>query len=516
MRAGAEHTGSSLTTAGKGVVMVQVLKAFRYALDPTPAQVEILRRCAGNARLAFNFALAMKKDAHQHWRDEVDTLITTGLSEKDARARLKGTIKVPNKPDVYKAFQHLRGDETQGIDGIAPWHAQIPTHVFQSAFQDADRAWKNWLDSYTGKRAGRRVGYPRFKKKFRSRDSFRLHHDAKKPTPALRLEGYRRLRLGGPLTTVRLHGTAKPLHRLISSGRAVVQSVTVSRGGSRWYASVLCKVDTDLPAPTQRQKANGRIGLDWGLNHLAALSTPLDGHHLVKNPRHLRHAAKRLAKAQRALSRTQKGSVRRRRAAARVGKLHHLVAEQRATFLHTLTKRLTTTFARVAVEDLNVAGMTRSARGTVQEPGTNVRSKAGLNRSILDAAPAELRRQLEYKTSWYGSQIAVLDRWFPSSKTCSGCGWRNPSLSLSEREFVCTECGLRLDRDLNAARNIAAHAEVPVSGTGAPGRGESVNARGGCVSPGLLREPGQYPSKREDAGPSGPAPPRRGDPPTFP
>lgn len=496
--------------------MAQVLKAFRYALDPTSAQVEVLRRCAGNSRLAFNFALAMKKDAHQRWREEIETLIAAGATEKDARLRLKGKLKTPNKPVIYKAFQHLRGDAAEGIDGIAPWHAEIPTYVFQSAFDDADRAWKNWLDSYTGKRAGRRVGYPRFKKKFRSRDSFRLHHDAKKPKPALRLEGYRRLRLGGALKTIRLHGSAKTLHRMVSSGRAVVQSVTVSRGGSRWYASVLCKVETDPPAPTRRQKTNGRVGLDWGLNQLAALSKPLDNSHLVDNPRHLHKASERLAKAQRALARTQKGSARRRKAAARVGKLHHQVAEQRATFLHTLSKRLVTTFACVAVEDLNVAGMTRTARGTVEAPGRNVRSKAGLNRSILDAAPAELRRQLEYKASWYGSEVAVLDRWFPSSKTCSGCGWRNPSLPLSEREFVCAECGLRMDRDLNAAYNIAAHAVTPNSGAGAPGRGESVNARGGRVTPGLLREPGPHPSKREDAVSSGPAPPRRGDPPTFP
>ncbi|MEU3213844.1 RNA-guided endonuclease TnpB family protein [Nocardiopsis alba] len=496
--------------------MAQVLKAFRYALDPTSAQVELLRRWAGNSRLAFNFALAMKKDAHQRWRDELDTLLAQGLEAKEARARLKGTHKIPTKPAVYKAFQHVRGDEAKGIDGIAPWHAEVSTYVFQSAFDDADRAWKNWLDSYTGKRAGRRVGYPRFKKKFRSRDSFRLHHDAKKPKPALRLEGYRRLRLGGALQTVRLHGSAKTLHRLVSSGRAVVQSVTVSRGGSRWYASVLCKVEVDPSTPTRRQKANGRVGLDWGLGHLAALSKPLDGSRLVDNPRHLRKASERLLKAQRALSRTQKGSARRRKAAVRVGRLHHRVAEQRATFLHTLSKRLTTTFACVAIEDLNVSGMTRSARGTVRKPGRNVRSKAGLNRSILDAAPAELRRQLEYKASWYGSEVAVLDRWFPSSKTCSGCGWRNPSLALSEREFVCAECGLRIDRDLNAADNIAAHAVAPDIGAGAPGRGESVNARGGGVTPGLLREPGPPPSKREDAVSSGTAPPRRGDPPTFP
>lgn len=494
-------------------IVTEVLRAFKYALDPTSTQLQALRRCSGNARLAFNFALAMKKEAHQQWRDRVDALVATGVEEQAARDRLKGTVQVPHKPQVYKAFQILRGDAAKGIDGIAPWHAEIPTHVFQSAWIDADRAWQNWINSYRGTRAGRRVGYPRFKKKFRSRDSFRLHHDVKAKHPSLRLEGYRHLHLTDKVGTVRLHGSAKRLHRLITSGRAVVQSVTVSRGGTRWYASVLCKVESDLPGPTRRQRANNRVGLDWGVHHLAVLSTPIEGTTLVDNPKHLAKATTRLRKAQRALARTQKGSKRRHTAASRVRKLHHQVAEQRATFLHALTKRLCTTFAFVAVEDLNVAGMTHSARGTKDKPGTNVRAKAGLNRSILDAAPGELRRQLEYKTSWYGSQLALCDRWFPSSKTCSACGWQNPSLSLSERVFVCAECGLRVDRDLNAARNIAAHAEVP-SGTGAPGRGESVNARGGRVSPPLSRERGQRPSKREDTGLKGPAPPRRSNPPT--
>jgi putative transposase len=490
--------------------MAEVLRAFKFALDPTPSQIETLSRYAGASRLAYNFALGMKRAAHQQWRGLVEQLIAQGVQEKDARRHAR--IRIPTKPGVYKVFNELRGGPDQGPGGLAPWHDEVATWCFQSAWMDADQAWKNWMDSLTGQRAGRRVGYPRFKKKNRSRDSFRLHHTVSKPT--LRLEGYRRLNLG-KLGTVRLHESGKRMHRLITSGSAVVQSVTVSRGGSRWYASVLCKVQTDLPGPTRRQRHASRVGVDLGVHHLAALSQPVNGQVLIENPRHLRNATRRLTKAQRALSRTQKGSARRRKAAARVGKLHHAVALQRATTLHTLTKRLATSFETVAVEDLNVSGMTRSASGTVDSPGSNVKAKAGLNRSVLDAAPAELRRQLAYKTSWYGSRLAVLDRWFPSSKTCSTCGWRNPSQTLADRTFACAECGLRLDRDLNAARNIAAHAEIVPTGTGAPGRGDSSNTRGGRVSPGLSRESGQRSSKREDAAArEGPAPPRRSNPST--
>jgi putative transposase len=167
------------------------------------------------------------------------------------------------------------------------------------------------------------------------------------------------------------------------------------------------------------------------------------------------------------------------------------VSERRAGWLHQLTKQLATGWAVVAVEDLNVAGMTASAKGTVEKPGRNVRAKSGLNRSILDVAPGEVRRQLTYKTSWYGSGLAVCDRWFPSSKTCSGCGAVKAKLALSERVFRC-ECGLVLDRDVNAARNIVAAALV------APDRGETLNARGGLVSPVVLRDDGLGSLKRED------------------
>lgn len=180
---------------------------------------------------------------------------------------------------------------------------------------------------------------------------------------------------------------------------------------------------------------------------------------------------------------------------------------------------LGTRFAAVVIEDLNVAGMTRSARGTVAAPGSRVRQKAGLNRAILDVAPGELRRQLTYKTSWYGSQLAVLDSCWPSSKTCSACGWQNPRLTLADREFHCTDCGLRIDRDLNAARNIAAHAVVPGADavpSVASGRGESLNARGASVRLPGPRAEKQDVMKQEDARPNSQAPPRRSNPPTSP
>jgi len=486
------------------VARQQILRAFKFALAPTQAQEAELRRYAGASRWAFNHALAAKVAAHALWRGQVAELVDAGLAEDVARKQV--TVAVPGKPTVHKAWIAVRGDSRAGQDGACPWWHEVNTYCFQSAFQDADTAWRNWLDSIKGRRAGRRVGYPRFKKRGRSRDSFRIHHDVKRP--GIRLATHRRLRIPR-LGEVRLHDSAKRLARLVGRDHAVVQSVTVSRAGDRWYASVLCKVWMDLPErPTRRQAAAGVVGLDLGVTHLVALSRPADFGHgpvqLVANPRHLTAAMERLRRAQRALSRTQKGSARRERAKRRLARLHGQLALRRAGFLHQVTKRLSTSFGTVAVEDLNVAGMTRSARGSVQAPGRNVRQKAGLNRAILDASPAEIRRQLTYKTSWYGSTLAVVDRWFPSSKTCSACGRQNPRLTLADRVFTCV-CGLALNRDVNAARNIAAHAlPVPalIAGTVASDMGETRNARGAPISPATSRGGRHEAMNREDANPA--------------
>lgn len=436
----------------------EILRAFKFALDPTPAQSEALSRHAGAARWAFNYALGMKITAHEEWRAQVAALVEQGVPEDEARKKVK--VPVPTKPAVQKTLNRVKGDSRKGIDGVCPWWHEVNSYAFQSAFIDADQAWKNWLSSLKGERKGRKVGYPRFKSRHRARESFRIHHDVKRPT--IRAVGYRRLRVP-TIGEIRAHGTLKPMARLVNAGDACVQSVTISRSGHRWYASVLCKVKADLPdKPTRRQAARGTVGVDLGVKHLAALSKPLHedepGTVVVDNPKHLAAAERRLKRAQRALSRTQKGSKRREKAKKRVARLHHQVATRRATALHTLSKQLTTGFAAVAIEDLNVSGMTRSAAGTLVEPGKNVKAKAGLNRAVLDAGFGELRRQLEYKARWYGSTVKIADRWFPSSKTCSRCGWVDEDLHLSNRSFQCESCGLVVDRDVNAARNIERHA----------------------------------------------------------
>jgi len=157
-------------------------RAFRFALDPTDAQRQNLVRHVGAARWAFNHALACKVAAHQEWRGQIAELTEAGVSEADARLQVK--VPIPTLRAIQFRLNRAKGDDRTGQDGLCPWWHEVSTYAFQSALADADTAWKNWLASLSGDRAGRRIGYPRFKKKGRSRDSVRLHHDVKRQRSA--------------------------------------------------------------------------------------------------------------------------------------------------------------------------------------------------------------------------------------------------------------------------------------------------------------------------------------------
>ncbi|MGW6871334.1 RNA-guided endonuclease InsQ/TnpB family protein [Streptomyces xanthophaeus] len=455
----------------------EILRAYRYALDATPGQVEILQRYAVAARCGFNFALGYMTAVHRIWERGRDRLEAEGMSRAEANRRAP-KVKIPSAFRAQAWFREAKGQPftgplREGEERREPfaWWEGVNNRAYYTAFDDAATAFRNWLDSAAGRRAGARVGFPDFKRRG-SRERFRLVHNVKKPE--IRFTGPRRLRIPGgggqPAFAIRLHQSAQDLVRLISSGTAVVTSVTVSRDGHRWFAAVLCRVQQDIPdRPTRRQAAAGRIGADLGVKTLAAFSDPLTLHRAaaavenVANPRHLENTRRKLARAQRVMSRRHvrgapqqsKGYVEARE---RVAKLHAQLSARRASSLHLISKRLVQQYAEVALETLNTRGMTSSAKGNAEKPGRNVRQKAGLNRAILDASFGELNRQIEYKAAWHGATIARVPTFFPSSKMCSACGWVDRAQTLKDREFQCHSCGLILDRDTNAARNIKANA----------------------------------------------------------
>ncbi|MFE6305143.1 RNA-guided endonuclease InsQ/TnpB family protein [Nocardiopsis sp. NPDC057823] len=267
-----------------------------------------------------------------------------------------------------------------------------------------------------------RAKYPRFKSRKKSRAS------AEYTSSAFR---YR----DGGLTLAKM---SEPLgivwSRPLPAG-AVPSTVTVSRDAAgRWFVSLLCEDTVESsPAP------NEAVGIDAGITSLVTLSTG----EKVTNPKHERRDRTRLARAQRALSRKAKGSVNRARARARVARVHARIADRRKDFLHKLTTRLVRENQVVVIEDLTVRTMVRNRT---------------LARAISDAAWSELRAMLEYKAAWYGRELVVVDRFFPSTRLCSapGCGHVHERLPLGVRVWTCPRCGAVHDRDVNAANNLRA------------------------------------------------------------
>ncbi|MHC5755991.1 MAG: RNA-guided endonuclease InsQ/TnpB family protein, partial [Nostoc sp.] len=236
----------------------------------------------------------------------------------------------------------------------------------------------------------------------------------------------------------------------------VPSTVTVKLSpAGRWAISLLVDVEIE-PLP----KSPNAVGVDLGVTSLVALST---GEHL-HNPKGFKAKRTKLRRAQKALSRKQKGSNNRYKANLKVAKVHQKIGDARKDFLHKLTTRLVRENQTIAVEDLAVKNMVKNRK---------------LALSISDASWGELVRQLEYKCDWYGRTLVKIDRWFPSSKRCGSCGHIVEKLPLNIREWKCPKCGTHHDRDVNAANNILA-AGLAVKVCGANVRPDRHKSDGSC------------------------------------
>lgn len=398
-----------------------VFEAVKVALDPSPAQERLLLSHTGAARFAFNAGLA----------------------------HVKAGIDAGEKPEW--SFYSLRKWWNANKDALAVsddgviWWTENSKEAYTSGLESLANALSNWVKSRKGERKGRRVGFPRFKAKDRTVPRFAyttggfglIEGDPK----ALRLP-----KIG------RVHCMENIAERV---GDARVLRMTVSQRAGRWYAALTIERDDQASQAVRRAPMGGAVGVDLGVKTLATLS---DGT-IIANPRYLAASERKLKRAQKALSRKVKGSKRCAKARAKVARLHARVANQRSDAMHKLTTRLARTYSDVSVEDLNAAGMVKNHR---------------LAKAVSDAAFGEFRRQLDYKTARTGAALHVVDRWYPSSKTCSKCGRVKAKLSLAERVYRCDGCGLVMDRDLNAAVNILVAGSAP----------ETLNAHGGTGSRG--------------------------------
>ena len=295
----------------------------------------------------------------------------------------------------------------------APWWTEVSKCAPQEALRNLDSAFKNF---WRGRKSGHKVGFPKFKK--------RGVHDSFSFTGSLKILGKRKIQLPRLGKVRTKESTEKFKGRILSA--------TVSREADRWYVNFSVEVERPDPKPI----VGPIVGVDVGLTHFATLS---DGTQ-IDAPKPLKENLGRLQKRSRRHSRKQKGSNNRRKSSMSLSRLHRRIKNQRKDFLHKLSTSLARTKWAIVVEDLNVSGMSKNRR---------------LSRSIMDSGWSEFRRMLKYKTVWYGSKLVIADRFYPSSKTCSVCGSKKDSLALSDRVFKCEPCGAGIDRDLNAARNLA-------------------------------------------------------------
>jgi putative transposase len=408
---------------------VIVNQAYRYALDPNAGQLAAFASHAGASRKAFNWALALVKAQMGQRAAEK----TYGLTGDQLTPAVSWTL-----PSLRKAWNQAKGE-------VAPWWAENSKEAYAAGIRNLVRGLDAWRDSKSGKRKGPNVRFPRFKRKSSAGRSVTF------TTGVIRVEPDRMHVTLPRLGTIKLHESARKLARRLEAGTARILSATVKLDGGRWYVSFSCEVDRQIGT---HDRPGTVVGVDVGIKHLAVLCTG----QVIDNPRHLAGAAKHLRRVSRRVSRRvgpdrrtrQEASNRWAKANADRSRAYAQVANLRRDGLHKLTTRLAAEYATVVVEDLNVAGMVRNRK---------------LAKAISDCGFATIRTMLGYKTTWNGGRLHTADRWFPSSKTCSGCRVVKAKLPLRVRTFECDDCGLVLDRDLNAARNLALLVECE-SGTG--------------------------------------------------
>ena len=485
--------------------------SFRFCLDLSVEQERVLSRHVGAARFAFNQALRLHQDAYAATRRGQLTALGAGSGGDQLKnGCVPAVVRVPwTGFDLINAFNAWKRSEAAGrrfvVDatGIARvevtglvWQGKVLAQVFEEAAVDLGRALKAWTDSRSGSRKGSRVGFPRFKKKSPMGGSFRIRNKTTKGRATIRVgdgESPRSVSLP-KIGTLQVREDTRRLRRMITTGRARILHVTVSRGANRWWISVTVEAADLHPAARHAAQpaappanldaeqdssqhddphddprgGNGWVGVDRGL-HALAVAGSSDGVEVLRvgNPRAFRRGLPRLRRLSRAVSRKKKGSKNRKKAVVRLGRQHARIRDRRRHYLHQVSNQLVKTHARLVLEDLNITGMTTNRR---------------LSRAISDAAWGELARQITYKQAWRSGQVMVADRWFPSSKTCSGCATLRTDLTLKDRVFACGSCGLVMDRDLNAAVNLAAWAENHTPTTTAAADAAAVSGAGRGVA----------------------------------
>ncbi|WP_321788701.1 transposase [Burkholderia pyrrocinia] len=386
---------------------MQRFQAYKFELRPDAQQERQMRRFAGSCRFVFNKALALQKERHEQGEKKLG----------------------------YAGLCKLLTEWRNSTESA--WLADTPVHPLQQSLKDLERAYANFF--------AKRADFPRFKKKGQS-DRFRY------PDP-------KQVKLDQTNSRVFLPKLDWLRYRNSRDVLGTVKNITVSQSCGKWYVSIQTEREVEQPIPQ-----GDAVGIDMGVARFATLS---DGTFYAPLNSFKRHEAV-LCRAQQAMSRKVKFSRNWMKAKARVQRIHSRIGNARRDYLYKATTTISQNHAMVCIEDLQVRNMSRSAAGTTEKPGRQVRAKSGLNKAILDQGWFEFRRQLDYKLEWNGGWLIAVPPQ-NTSRTCPCCDHVSADNRRTQSRFECVECGYKENADVVGAINVlrAGHARCACEVSGA-------------------------------------------------
>ena len=371
-----------------------IRKAYKYRLKTNPETESLLSQFSGCSRLIWNKSLAINLE----------------------RLKNKHRILYYNELAFWLTFWK----KTDELSFLKDCHSQ----VLQQSLKNLDKAFR---DSFDKKQKNKRL--PIFKKKG-LRDSFRFPQGFKVENRRVYLP---------KIGWVSFYKSQEIQGKL--------KNITVSRRGGHWFVSIQTEIEQEIP----KRELCSSVGVDRGVKHFAVLS---NGEFLAPLNSFKKHA-RALKYHQKSLARKVKGSKNCLKQKKRIAKKHIKIADARKDYLHKCSSKISKNHAIIILEDLKTANMTKSARGSLESPGTRVKAKSGLNQAILDQGWFEFSRQLEYKQKFSGGKLVLIDPKYTSQK-CPQCGSISKDNRKSQSKFVCKKCKYKNNADLTAALNILA------------------------------------------------------------